>query len=264
MTGKKIFGTIFVLGLFLFLRPSYGNEGTKTIYAVADTWCPYNCNVEYGKPGYIVEILRAVYEAAGYQLKYEAIPWTRAIQGTRSGQYDILIGAYREDAPDFLFPNNSVGISHNAMAQLRKSQWVFQGTPSFEGRLIAFVAGYSFGKEFDEYLNDPTKNVMRLYGADALLRALRMIKSGGLQGVLDDRNVLAYKIRQQGLSGYLGLSNSIGDQTAVYVAFSPAKKRSLELKEIFDIGVVRLRKTGKLDKIMQSYHLKDWSLPVLE
>ena len=44
----------------------------------------------------------------------------------------------------------------------------------------------------------------------------------------------------------------------VYIAFSPANKKSAEYAAILDRGVERLRASGELDEIMAHYGLEDW------
>jgi len=235
-----------------------GAEDDKTLSVVADSWCPYNCDPTSKYAGYIVEILHAVFEPAGYQIKYNKTPWTRAIQGTRNGKYDIIIGAYRSDAPDFIFPKNPVGASQNVMARRKNDPWTYRGVGSLKDQAIAIVDGYSFGEELDVYLNNSDHNVIKLHGEDALRRALNMIRGATLHGVLDDANVLSYKIVDQGLEAVIALSNPIGDKKAVFVAFAPNIATSLERAKIFDEGLMALRSSGALDKILSRYQLEDW------
>lgn len=236
----------------------HGADEDKTLTVVADSWCPYNCNPKGDHRGYIVEILQTIFEPAGYQIKYELIPWTRAIVGTRNSKYDMIIGAYRSDAPDFIFPKNPVGASQNVIAHRKDRPWTYRGVDSLKGQAIAIVDGYSFGEKLDVYLNNSDHNVMKLHGEDALKRALSMIRGGTLHGVIDDVNVLAFKIVAQGLETQIALSNPIGDKEPVYVAFSPNKATSSERARIFDKGLMALRSSGTLDKILSRYQVEDW------
>ena len=45
----------------------------------------------------------------------------------------------------------------------------------------------------------------------------------------------------------------------LYVGFSPTHpKESREMASIFESGIMKLRKSGKLDKILNKYGLHDW------
>lgn len=243
---------------------SYGANEDKVIKVVADNWCPYNCKPLDEKRGYIIDVLQKIYEPKGYVIKYDLVPWTRSIRGTRNGQYDVIVGAYKTDVPDFIFPKKTIGLSQNVMARRIGSDWTYQGISSLRDQYIAFVDGYSFGETLDRYFESTTHNIMRLHGADALGRALSMINGATLHGVLDDENVLKYKIKKLDLNGEIILTNAIGGNKDVYVAFSPQKHGNRILVKIFDEGLERLRQTGALDEILIRYELKDWQTGHLE
>ena len=41
----------------------------------------------------------------GLSGKIQDCSWSRALLGVRRGEYDAALGAYRNDAPDFIFPS---------------------------------------------------------------------------------------------------------------------------------------------------------------
>jgi polar amino acid transport system substrate-binding protein len=174
----------------------------------------------------------------------------------------MVVGAYHTDVPDFLFPKNSVGISETVMARRKSIPWVYEGIRSLDDQHLAIVDGYTFGRDFqgadlDKYLDDKNNKVIKLHGDDALIRALGMIRKGLLDGVLDDRNVLTSKIIELGLDRDITVSNTISATEKIYVAFSPQLALSPERIKIFDEGLLRLRSSGALDKILHRYGLVD-------
>jgi polar amino acid transport system substrate-binding protein len=59
-----------------------------------------------------------------------------------------------------------------------------------------------------------------------------------------------------GLEGRVTLS--VGDNpTPVFIAFSPSVPQARTLAQIMDRGIDRLRASGRLAKIMATYHVPD-------
>ena len=64
----------------------------------------------------MVDIAREVLGEAGYTVEYVNVSWARALQLTREGQLDAVVGAFTTDAPDFVFPDTPPGaLSHCAI-----------------------------------------------------------------------------------------------------------------------------------------------------
>jgi polar amino acid transport system substrate-binding protein len=81
----------------------------KTMTIVADEWCPYNCKPDGEKSGFLIDIARKIFEKHGHGVVYQTMPWEQAINKTRSGDFDALVGAAPEDAPGFIFPKLEQG-----------------------------------------------------------------------------------------------------------------------------------------------------------
>ncbi len=81
----------------------------RTITLVADSWPPFNGTPGAEPEGYMVDIARRVFAAAGYTVSYRLLPWKRAVEMTRAGTYDGVFGASRTDADGFIFPDEELG-----------------------------------------------------------------------------------------------------------------------------------------------------------
>lgn len=82
----------------------------QTISIRADNWYPMNGNPESNLPGYMIELARAIFKQHGYEVNYETMPWKRALSTVKTGKHDCVVGAYKEDAPGFVFPTESWGM----------------------------------------------------------------------------------------------------------------------------------------------------------
>ena len=108
-------------------------------------------------PGYGIEIAVQVFEKAGHTVKYTIVPWSRAVLRTIKGNHNVIIGAYKEDAPDFIFPDEEFGISQLALYGKKGCTFEYKGTKSLIGKELGVIKGYSYGEEIDKFSSVPLK-----------------------------------------------------------------------------------------------------------
>jgi polar amino acid transport system substrate-binding protein len=72
--SKKV---ILIAALSLSMLCSLAKADTISIRA--DLWCPFNCDPSGAKPGYMIEIAKAVFEPLGHKIDYQTLNWARAI-----------------------------------------------------------------------------------------------------------------------------------------------------------------------------------------
>ena len=82
----------------------------------------------------MVDIAREVLGEAGYTVEYVNVSWARALQLTREGQLDAVVGAFTTDAPDFVFPDTPQGRSAIALFTHPDNRWVYDGLASLHTR----------------------------------------------------------------------------------------------------------------------------------
>ena len=69
---------------------------------------------------------------------------------------------------------------------------------------------------------------------------------------------MAVTLPAQKLSGEIVSAGDVDHMDEIFMAFSPAKDSSKKYSQIFDEGLVELRKSGKLQEILDRYGVKDW------
>lgn len=236
---------------------------SDTIRLVADPWCPYNCEPETERVGFMVEIARRVFQAAGYQVEYHQRPWVRALQETRDGEFHGVIGATRLEAPDFIFPDLAQGQMANAFWTLAESPWQYQDARSLEGQHLAVIAGYSYGDIIENMLQDQQHRpyITELHGVSPLKNGLMMLERGRIQVLLEDEHVMRYQLHRSGQSDKFkraGYVPAEANAARVYIAFSPAFTASSGYASLLTDGIAQLRASGELAQILGHYGVSDW------
>lgn len=234
---------------------------SNTVTILSDTWMPYNGISGETMEGYGIEIARKILEKNGYELVYENRPWSRAIIEVRNGSANAVIGALVEDAPDFLFPKEEIGVVQQTFFVDRDSLWKYDGVESLRNGALGIIQDYSYGEELDAYIETNKSNFDRIQsstGENALYQNARKLEVDRIKYIIEDKMVFNYTINL--LNEFKGLFKEAGhfEEENIYIAFSPNRNDSKKLASIISEGIKEMRKTGELDKILKKYGLEDW------
>lgn len=260
MRTKWFIAAVLVIG---FSLPAAARE---TITIVADQWCPYNCGQKDAKPGYMVDIVRQAFKKSDIDVVYKVIPWAQAIELTRQGKYDAIIGANHGDAPDFIFPDIVQGISVNQAWVKKDSRWTYTGLASLEGLRVGIVAGYSYGKSIDPYfkkrMGEYPQHMIVFSTDNAADLNIEALVAGRIDVILEDKNVVSYYFasRDQPMA-IKSVGNPVDvdqiDDTYLFIAFGPNGPKSHYYADLLTRGMKEMRQSGELKAILASYDMDD-------
>lgn len=232
----------------------------ETIKVRADSWCPYNCTPNSNKPGYMIEIMQQTLGKKGYTIDYHEMNWARAITATRSGKFNAVVGARKSEVPDFVFPEVSLGVDSSCFYVLPKTNWKYSGLTSLDTATVGVVRDYAYDDgEFDEYIKKHQNNIKRIEvisGDDPLTRNISKLSSGRITSFIENSTVVQFNQARNKKSTPMKNVGCLRD-VPVYIAFSPVNPQSKAYAQIVSDGMVELRKSGALKKILAKYGLKD-------
>lgn len=260
---KIFYALILLLSMSL---PIQAAEEKKEIVIVADEWCPFNCYPTSKKPGYVVELAKIIFAKHGIEVKYEIVPWVRALQGTADGDYNAAICASKNEGKALLFPDEMVGISRNKFYVRSDSSWVYTDEKSLEAVSFGVIADYSYGEVFDNYMKqnkDDNTKIQIATGDNAIELNLKKLVNKRIDATYDNEFVARYEINELGYNGKVKEAGQISTPISprddyYYLAFSPKKPESAKYAKIFSDGIREMRKSGELEEIMHKYGLHDW------
>lgn len=252
----RLVPALALIGLAVCLSPGAGRAQTLTIGA--DVWCPMNCEPGTERPGYMVEIARAVFEPVGIEVVYEVMPWARAVEASRVGLLDGVIGALREEAPDFLFPDRPLGVAQGAFLVRADDPWRFEGYESLAGRVVGTVLDYGYGEEFEALVEDGRVIAEPAAGDYPLESNFRKLEAGRIDVVIDSLPVLLAELQRTGMNDGRFVMAGKDTPNWMHIAFSPANPDSERYARMLAVGVERLSRSGALGSILDRYGLEDW------
>ena len=247
-----------VLGLALAVLSPVATAGAETLTLVADEWCPYNCTPGDEKPGFLVEIVKKVFEPQGFTVDYKIVPWARAIRDTRAGRYSAILGAIRSEAPDFHYADGT-GFAAGTQAFVKPgSPWKYAGPASLDAATLGVILDYSYGDTADKYIaqhRSDTKRVQLSTGEDALEKNVAKLVQGRVSVLLEDPAVMRYFLDKTNQTGAVAPAGALED-TEVFVAFGPHEEHAAEHAKMLADGMRRMRESGELARILARYGQK--------
>ena len=245
--------------VIIFILCSVTVSFAETLTVRADFWLPYNGDPEKPKPGYMIEVLREIFEPKGIKVDYKLQDWAEALDDVNNGKYDAVVGTDDEEAPGMIFPEEEFGLMTIAFFVRLGTNFSYESVDDLSGVNLGVINGYSYNEEIDSYVSKHlgSDKILAVSGDDALPALIEKLVAGEVDVIVEDPNVMAYALGKSGNKTVIQ-SSALDEPYALYVAFSPKKKNSKRYAELFDEGINKLRSTGKLKKILGSYLLKDW------
>lgn len=232
----------------------------QTLSIRADVWYPINGEPGSDKQGFMIDIAREILAEKGIKVDYQNLPWERALRSVRDGTYDCVVGAYKEDAPDFVFPEQEWGFDLNMFYVAKNEPWRYSDLASLQGTKVGLIGGYAYAEVLQDYIDaNPDSPMFEYVNANnALEQNIKKVIGKRITSTVESKFVMGAKLKEMGMADQIVPAGQLGEEEAMYIACSPAKESSQQYVQWFDEGIDKLRKTGRLADIMVQYGLTDW------
>lgn len=247
--------SFFALGLCIAASTAF----SESIRLRADNWMPFNGDPKADKPGYVVELCKAIFEPQGIKIDYDTMPWEEAVKAAREGSIDGVIGAAPDEGKGLVFPKESINVLRIALVGKKGLTWNLENAASFEKVKIGVVPGYAYWEGLDNYIKTakPTRVVV-FTGDNPTETAIRKLQEGVIDLFPENLIVFSWNVRALGLKTTDFKPYYINTGDDIYVAFTPKGPNGARWAKLFDEGIQKLRKSGELKKILSAYGVEDW------
>jgi polar amino acid transport system substrate-binding protein len=237
-------------------------EQKEPIRLQADLWLPYNGQPGEEKEGFAVELAREIFQRTlGREVDYSLAPWLRAIVDAREGEIDGVIAASREEAPDFVFPEEHLGPVSVVLLTRADSTWKYTGVESLSQIRLGVISGYDYGPDINAYLHEHRHNRQKVdfsVGENAIEKNVLKLCQGSVDAIIESEVVFQGQVKELGFEPEkFRMEAVLGTPFVVYLAFSPQREGSRALAAAWDRGMAELRRSGELEKILQRYNLRE-------
>ncbi len=253
---------IFSLLLLIFPPPSLANNTQNTtaeqvINISAIDWCPQVC-LDPKRPGYVVELVKKIFEDTEYQLNIPIYPWSRAIKNVYSGRADALLSPAKDEAPNLRYPQHPVGNQQMCFFNLKSNFWHYSGgINSLEGLQVGIATDTSI-EELNEYVKKhPNQFQFQPYHERYLQQSIAKLEKGRMDTFLFTKNSTLFALDKLSKKNTVKLAGCVS-KTPIYMAFTPEankKKRIAAMIAIFDKKLAKLKESKYIEELMKSYNL---------
>ncbi|MGE9746332.1 substrate-binding periplasmic protein [Bdellovibrio bacteriovorus] len=186
---------IWVLLIFLFIWPLDG--GAKdTLKVAAIDWCPQICPDQKSHPGYLVEILRAVFDDSPYEVRMDYLSWSSAITKVQRGQYDILLSPAKSEAPQLIYHAEPISQQMHCLWHLKSYPGKIKKPEDLKKIRFVIYRDHSLPEALGEVLKTPSGHLSLNYDHDYLERAIRLLRKNRAQAFVFTAQSVQYHLKK--------------------------------------------------------------------
>ncbi|AIW16110.1 ABC transporter substrate-binding protein [Vibrio tubiashii] len=236
----KLIALIFALSVS---HISYAN----TVKLANGEWAPYQSK-SLKEGGFITQIVREAFEAEGYTVEFDYMPWKRGFEEAKAGNYDgSLIWSKNPDREQHFLYSNPVITLSTALFQQTSKPVTWSNREDLSSLKIGGVTGYAYGIEDLEKAG--TVKIQRIASAE---NNYKKLKAGRLDVVLEDMDVGMETVTKLGLTGAIEPNAKMLTERDYFVIISKNSPRNQELLDAFNRGLAKLEAEGKLEQYRQA------------
>lgn len=242
---------VCLMGSSLWLLPALASDNgpVKTVLAAADAWPPY-VDFNQGQGGYCIEIVAAAFKDQGYRLVVKEVPWARAVEGVKSGQYDILPNFWHTPQREahFIY-SQAYGANTIKFVVKIGDGFQYSGLASLQGKKIGVINGARYGQGFEEATHFTTSAVTHMS------QNIGKLIKGRIDLTLEDELGLITSLKRDNpaMLNHIRIVDKPFSSNPLYVATGRSHKRGQALIKTFNTGLKNIRKSGQLKAIRQRF-----------
>lgn len=245
-----MFWTRVLAKLILLLLTSvqaFATQPDKTLMPLtisAGEWPPY-LSAELPEQGLAAKLIRDIFLEAGYQVRFQFLPWARAYQDTKQGRYAATAVWMKVPSREVDFWYSDAVLEEQfVFFHLKSSTFTFDSLADLEGINLGGGLGYSYGAAFDAALAKGKINLSRVGDTEQNFR--RLLK-GRIQAFPEEMRV-GYQVLHSQLSEYAGQISHNANPLLInhsFVLFPKSAEQSEKLQSIFNRGLAQFRQSGR-------------------
>ncbi len=243
---------VMMLGLLLS-----ASAWSQVIIAAADPYPPF-ADPAHPSQGICLQIVRAAYASQGYMVDMRFVPWARAIDGMKNGEYDILPNAWwTQERAAFLLFSEPYMKNEIKFIKRKGDPFEYHGLESLAGKTVGIVKGYGYGDEFLNATNFTRPEVSKI------LQNVKKLVLGRIDLTLEDEIVARWIIKNNvpSLMHQIEFTQNSLSSQQMHVASSFKNPRHKAIIEAFNKGLTTIKANGTFDNILRENGLNSLRPP---
>mgnify|MGYP002150004226 FL=1 len=220
--------------------------------------CPYICAENSANQGVLIDIIKRIFEKSNIKVSISYFPMMRTISLIKSKEIDGVIGILQRNAPELIFPNESIGQIRYLFYTTPKDDWLYTGLNSLNSRTIAVESGKSYGV-FDSYIQRYSHDealILPLHGKNISQRMIKLLQAERINLFLEDKNIIDFHYKKMKIENFNEAGSIPPDN--LFIGFSPKHSKAQVFADTITKGITELRHTGEFSQILANYGMSDW------
>lgn len=206
--------------------------------------------------GISIDIAQNIFSALGCELKFEKMPWARALESVKSGHIDLISGAFSTSERQEFVYFSSIPLQSPNVLFLRRGEepkWKLSSLADITNTSfkLGIQIDVSYSREFD-LLIEKAEFMTHLHANSSRASLWQMLSLKRVDGVIADRMTGLIELKNLGMKDEIVPSSLIVSNEPSFFAFSK-KTTTKEFVGQFDTIFLNLRNDGTIDKIEDFY-----------
>ncbi len=244
-----------ILYLSLILAPCNAIGTEKTVKMALFHYYPFLLK-DSSEKGYAYDIARHIFEQAGYTVKDNFFPINRAISSVVSREYDIILGLSPIHSSELEYSKTPITSLKFYVWGRKNLKWEYTSEDSLRIIRILSVAGFNYTLAdpiYQNYIESKAENVHMVFGDTAIQRAFAIINGGRADIFSLDVDQASSILKTMGIYDNFKKVGELKNLYLGYVGISRSHLKKEELFDVFEKGMVEIKKNSVLKNIIQKY-----------
>jgi len=243
---KKFVASLVIIVLFLPVCV----KAEEIVITMLEDFPPYQYVENNQQTGIDIDIIREVCKNLDMKLKFEAVPWKRALKYAEDGNVSGLVSALKtEEREKFLYyTSEPVHIQKNVVIAGKESKIKISSLDDLKGKEVGVLAGFSYGPVIDS-LQGLKKTV-----CNDQQEMIKILDRGRIDLALGSDGPFWFNCKKLGFKDHFEIVYVIAELPA-YTAFSMkgSGEKGKVLAEKFSEEIRRLRESGWEKEVIEKY-----------
>ena len=196
-----------------------------------------------GNPPFLTALFKAIYETEGFEVAYQELSFSRAIQSLSLGGVDAVPMCLRYETPKVIWPRFPMWVGFGQLAFLKSRFPKGMQTGVLNGKRIVSLTGSALDAFFPKSV--PTEVRTREQG-------LKMVLAGRADAFLDGVDGLQLSLRELASKDRVLLDTFDFGEGPLYIRFQDTPK-GRELVKIYNARFPRIVESGEYLKLLLKY-----------
>lgn len=215
----------------------------------ASDWAPYVDSTRYGF-GSVPTMVTTAFERAGYDVELEFEPWPDSIEKTASGEYHVLIGAWRTGArEESLAFSDPYLVNEVTLMKMSNNPARIRVRDDLIGMRIGIVGDFA-------YANQPYDTAdLDIVEFGDVTSSVEALLAGDIDVVIGDRNVLRHQVDLHTAGATVDVLPIALERRSLRIAVTRQRDDHEEIIAAFDKAIDEMKTDGTYNSILANYRI---------